>query len=287
MNLLLITTMLLFASQSTHHQLTKEQQIAVLGEAQASYDKGVSLQSSDPVAAKESFRRSTGRFQLLVDDGVENGRLWYDLGNANFQSGEVGEAIAAYRLAQRYIPSDGRVSANLQYARTLVRNPIETNKSTSMWKRLAFWHRALPTQVRLTVGIFCWFVFWGLVSARVFRPIPGFKTATTGLGFFAIAMGISVGVNIVDQHQDHGVLTASEVIMRRGNGTNYPPMIKQPIHEGVEFEIIEQRPNWLHILLPNGSKGWIHEDDAQIVSLEKKTHKLVWMANVCDNLRTA
>ncbi|MDP6541333.1 MAG: hypothetical protein QGF07_00980 [Phycisphaerales bacterium] len=268
MNILLIGAILLIASPSTDFQLTKDQQVAALNEAQTAYDNGVSLQTVDPVAAKESFRRSANRFQLLVNDGVENGRLWYNLGNANLQADEIGEAIAAYRLAQRYIPSDGRVAANLQYARSLVRNPIEARNSKTIWKRLAFWHRALPTKVRLIFGIICWFSFWGLIITRIYTTIAGFKTASIGLGCFAIALGISVGADIVHEHQDQGVLTTNEVILRKGNGTNYAPTFKQPIHEGIEFEIIEQRPNWLHIMLPNGSKGWIHEEDAQVVTVD-------------------
>ena len=276
MNLITITALCLISWTSQDIYLSKQQQIAVLSEAQMAYDQGVALQTSDPVAARESFRRSVERFQILVNDGIENGRLWYNIGNANIQANEIGEAIAAYKAAARHIPSDGRLKANVQHARTLVRDPIQDTAATSMLKRLAFWHETLPTQFRLLLGVLAWSTCWVLISVRLFREIPGFKTATVCLGFVAVAMGISIGANIVDQHKDQGVLTASEVIVRKGNGTNYAPMFSKPLHEGVEFDIIEQRPNWLHILLPNGSKGWIHEDDAQIVSLDtdSKTNQL-------------
>ena len=263
-----IATCLLALSSNPMH-LTSEQQHAVLLEAQVAYDNGVSLQTADPVASIESFRRSADRFQLLIHDGVKNGKLWYDLGNAQLQSGEIGEAIAAYRSSQRYIPSNGRLTANLKHARTRVANQIKSENTASIFTRLAFWHKALPTQVRLFIGIIFWFSCWTLISVRLFRSVPGFKTASISLGCAAIALGLSVGVDIVDQHQDHGVLTANEVIVRKGNGVNYAPMLKDPIHEGIEFEIIEQRPDWLHIKLPNGSTGWIHEEDAQIVSLKR------------------
>ena len=273
MTLLSTLSTVLLALSSNQMHLTQDQQLAVLQEAQVAYENGVSLQTSDPVASKESFRRSADRFQILVNDGIENGRLWYDLGNAQLQVGEIGEAIGAYRSAQRYIPSDGRLAANLQYARSQVSNPIKNEGTTSILKRLAFWHDALPTQVRLSVGIVFWFGFWALISIRLFRNqsgVPGFKTASVVLGCAAIALVVSVGADIANQHQDHGVLTANEVIVRKGNGVNYAPMLKDPIHEGVEFDIIEQRPEWLHIKLPNGSTGWIQEEDAQIVTLDSK-----------------
>jgi len=267
------TLLCVLAFSSPDFQLTHEQQIAVLEEAQSAYDHAVQLQTADSVASKESFRRSANRYQLLVDDGVENGKLWYDLGNAQLQSGEIGEAIAAYRAAQRYMPSDGRLLVNLEHARSRVVNPMNSENSTSMLKRLAFWHKTLPTQVRLTIGIVFWFACWTLVVVRFFRMIPGFKTASVTLGVAALALGVSVGADIADQHTDHGVLTAKEVIVRKGNGMNYAPMFQEPLHEGIEFDILGHRSDWLHIRLPNGAKGWIEQDDAQVVTLEQASSR--------------
>ena len=249
-------------------QLTDKQQRAVLQEAQVAYDNGVSLQTADPVASKEAFRRSADRFTILTTYGIENGKLWYDLGNAQLQAGNIGKAIAAYRSGQRYIPSNGRVEANLQYARSLVAQTNNGESKKSILKRLAFWHDSLPTQVRLTIGVLFWFGCFSLLTVRLFRIIPGFKTASITLGCAALALGISVGADIVDQRQDQGVLISNDTIVRKGNGMQYLPTLQEPLSEGVEFEIIEMRPDWLHIKLQNGSTGWIQKQDAQIVSVD-------------------
>jgi len=270
MTLLTTIALALLTLSASPLQLTSEQQIAVQQEAQIAYDHGIALQTADPVASKESFRRSAERFQILVDTGIENGKLWYNLGNAQLQSGKIGEAIASYRSGKRSIPDNGRLTANLQYARTLVSNPMQGDDTNSILSKLAFWHYDLPTKARLTFCILFWFIFWGLVSTRLFKQIPGFKTASLTIGCASIALGISVGADILDQHQDHGVITTNEVIVRKGNGVHFAPILKDPIHEGIEFEVIEQRPDWIHIKLPNGTAGWIQEDDAQIVSLRDK-----------------
>ena len=265
----LFAIVLAIAANSTGIHLSHEQQVAVLQEAHIAYNKAIELQTADPVAAKESFRRAANRYQILIDDGIENGKLWYDLGNAQLQAGEIGEAIAAYRTAKRYVPSDGRVKTNLEHARSLVTNQIKSENTTSLLKRLAFWHESLPTQVRLWIGITFWVACWTLVSIRLFRKLPGFKTASISLGVFALALGVSIGADIADQHQDHGVLIAKDVIVRKGNGVKYGAMFKEPLHEGIEFKILGQRQNWLHIRLPNGNEGWIKKESAQIVSLHR------------------
>jgi len=202
-----ITTLVcIFAMYSSELHLSHEQQIAVLSEAQGAYDNAIQLQTSDPVASKEMFRRSANRYQLLVDDGVENGKLWYNLGNAQLQAGEIGEAIAAYRSSKMYIPSDGRLSTNLEYARTLVPNQIETKGAISILQRITFWHTALPTQVRLTIGIVFWFACWTILALRLFRVIPYFKSASITFACLALILGASVGADIAKQHE--GAVTA-------------------------------------------------------------------------------
>ena len=105
-------------------QLTDLQRGRLLAEAQEAYDQGVSLLPTDPEAANHSFRTAVRRFQQLVDNGLVNGRLHYNLANAYLQSGELGLAILHYRNAQQFIPGDAKLRHNLEYVRSLRRNQI-------------------------------------------------------------------------------------------------------------------------------------------------------------------
>ena len=64
--------------------------------------------------------------QGLIDDGVDNGKLYYNLGNAQLQIGDLGQAIVSYRRAERLIPNDSNLRENLRFARSLCRNQIPT-----------------------------------------------------------------------------------------------------------------------------------------------------------------
>jgi len=138
MTLLTTLTYLLLTVSASQMRLSDDQKLAVLHEAQIAYENGIELQTADPVASKDSFRRAANRYQVLVDDGVENGMLWYNLGNSQLLSENIGEAIVAYRMGQRYIPSDGRLTANLQFARSLVANSVKKENTISILRRLAF-----------------------------------------------------------------------------------------------------------------------------------------------------
>ena len=62
-----------------------------------------------------------------------------------------------------------------------------------------------------------------------------------------------------------GVITDKEVVARQGDGQNYPPSFKDPLHEGTEFDLLENRPGWLHIKLFDESNGWINKSTAELI----------------------
>lgn len=62
-----------------------------------------------------------------------------------------------------------------------------------------------------------------------------------------------------------GVITTQEIIARQGDGHNYPPSFKESLHSGTEFDVLESRPEWLHIKLSDDSDGWIPNSAAEII----------------------
>ena len=78
-----------------------------------------------------------------------------------------------------------------------------------------------------------------------------------------------VYLDVIDQHADSGVLITEDVVVRSSNGIQHPPLFNTPLSEGIEFDIVDERSNWLQIVLPNGQTGWIEKQDAQIVTLNR------------------
>jgi tetratricopeptide (TPR) repeat protein len=55
--------------------------------------------------SKESFALAAHKYQTLVDDGIVNEQLYFNLGSAYLQSGKLGRAIASYERAMAVNPS--------------------------------------------------------------------------------------------------------------------------------------------------------------------------------------
>jgi tetratricopeptide (TPR) repeat protein len=68
---------------------------------------------------EKDFSQALVKYRRIIEQGMENGTVYYNMGNACFKSGKLGEAILAYEKALKYLPRDEDIKTNLEFARLL------------------------------------------------------------------------------------------------------------------------------------------------------------------------
>jgi tetratricopeptide (TPR) repeat protein len=236
-----------------------------LRDALAAFDRGSALLASAPDDAMSAFREARDVFQAVVDAGIRNGPLYYNLGNTHLRLGEIGKAIADYRRAQRLTPGDRRLKANLHFARSLRRDHIPASGERALLRTAFFWHYALPLRVRATAAAIGYGLFWLLLAARQLGLRAKLGYAALACLALWVVLAISVAMEWPSHHGlTEGVLVTSDVVVRKGNGEGYRPQFAQPLHEGVEFKVAERRGDWIRIQLADGNEGWVRERDVEL-----------------------
>jgi hypothetical protein len=247
-------------------ELSLQQQVQVLNEGLQAFDRGAALRQQNPTEASKAFRDAAARFQLLADTGLKNGKLFYNLGNAYLECGQIGKAILNYRRAEELIPDDGRLVANLRYARSLRRNQLTDSGERAFVQTLFFWHYGSSVRGRFIAATVAYLVFWGSLIAALFVRRVRWRYAVVPFLVGWVVLGVSVGVSLVERStQLNGVVVADNITVRKGNGEGFEPQFKEALHEGVEFNVVERRTDWLHIQLPDGKTGWIRARDAELI----------------------
>lgn len=236
---------------------------ATLQQALESYDRGVQLSDQDPSRAQDAFRQARDAFRTILDAGILNGRLLYNLGNTHLRLGEIGLAIAAYRMAQKLIPGDAQLTDNLRYARSLRRDAFQPKGGQEVLRNIFFLHYRLPFTTRRNIALIAYGLFWMLLTARIFTRKRPLNVPIAASLLVCVSFGVSAAISLptTDAPRD-GVLIADEVVIRKGDGDAYEPLFAQPLHQGTEFRVLDRRDRWVRIELPDGNQGWVRQDDA-------------------------
>jgi len=233
--------------------------------ANEAFDKAGGASAED---AEKYYGEAILHFERIINEGgIKNAKLYYNVGNAYLLKGDVGRAIVNYRRSERLDGSNQEVKKNLAFARSRRVDEVELAEKRRVLKTLFFWHYDFSMRGRFAVACLS---FGGLMSVFTLMLWFGRKTwyNVFAVVFAAVFLcfGLSVGVeNYVSSRQVCGVIVASEVVARQGDGMNYPASFKDPLHSGTEFEVIRQQSGWLNIELSDGSKGWVPGSSSELI----------------------
>jgi hypothetical protein len=103
-------------------ELSDLQQRTLLAEANKSYSAALEKVQIDSAEAKQGFADAADKYRLLVNGGVSNARLYFNLANAYLESGQTGRAVANYLRCLRIEPTMREAQMNLAYAKKALRS---------------------------------------------------------------------------------------------------------------------------------------------------------------------
>lgn len=246
-------------------ELNPQQQAQILSEANELYVQARTVSASDLAEAKQAFSAAAAKYQTLVDSGVANGKLYFNLANAYLQSGSLGRAIANYERAERLLPGDRAVLTNLHYAQSLLPDANATAAPPSLWQTIASWNTALSLNTRWTLALVAWTAVWLAAIGRWY--VKGFRwryVAVPGLVVSLLCIA-SLGYQWSQMPTGDRGVVVNQTIIHEGNGEAFAAKYAQPLGEGTMCAVLQRRGDWLDIRTPDGQSGWIHGKDVEVI----------------------
>jgi len=257
-SLLLLIFFCLFSLPVSAEPLDRNQ---LLDEASRYFQQATQL--DDQAQSAELYRKALLRFEKLVEDGVVNGKLYYNLGNTYFQLHDLGRAILNYRRAVALLPEDDNLRQNLRYAESQQPDRIEPKQETKIAKTLLFWHYDLSVRLRLILLALANAAFWGVLALKLYRR-QGLLLPLAVTFVLSLLMGGSLLYERLGHHAG-GVLITAATTARKGDGQAYSPSFSEPLHAGLLFSLVEKRGEWLYIELVDGRRCWVPADSAEMM----------------------
>lgn len=207
---------------------------------------------------KGNYKDSIDIYERIENHGYINGNIFYNMGNAYYRQGKIGKAILSYNKAKNLIPRDEDLQTNLDYLRKQIKDQDNSDKS-SAFQTLFFWIYMFNLNEFIYGLLIINGILFLFLTLRVFYKSGAIKTISTVIALLYMLSLFSVfGKYIIERNKNHGIVIADEINIRSGIGFDNVILFK--LHEGADFEIEEEKDNWLKIFLNDGKRGWVEKD---------------------------
>lgn len=216
--------------------------------------------SANELYAKGKFADAAAGYQKILQTDGQSPALWFNYANAEFKSGHLGKAIAAYRQAGQLSPRDAELRANLAFVRNQVQGATVRE---SRWQN---WAGALTlNEGALLVAALFWLTF-ALFIARQIRPalVPKLKRATRILVTLTLFSGAVLGLQAGNHFfKATAVVIADNVTARSGPFDDAQSAFTA--RDGAELSVMDRREGWVQVANGAGKSGWL--STAQVETL--------------------
>ncbi|HEU4437339.1 MAG TPA: tetratricopeptide repeat protein [candidate division Zixibacteria bacterium] len=196
-------------------------------------------------------------YEQLAGQGARTPALYYNLASAHFKTKAIGQSVLYLLRAQKLSPGDDDIEGNLRFV-----SQFTIDKGTLSSPPLAFFTELFPLGTWALWGTVCYFLLAGIIALRIWFKSRAFLlrwgTWLAGilLAVFAFGFYLSWSWSKVPK----GVLLAKEAPVKSGPGDDFVTQLLG--HEGLTFQILEEREDYFEVLLPNGVKGWVKKEEA-------------------------
>jgi tetratricopeptide (TPR) repeat protein len=224
------------------------------------------FRQAEDLYQQERYAEAIEIYESIHASGVEDGVLYYNLGNAYFKAGRLGFAILSYERAVKLLPGDEDARANLSFAGALVSGGLEPPPLPLAIGWVVDLYRRVAPGVLAQVLSLSFLIGGSAVTLLLLDRWPSFRTATlvalAGSGVMALLAGASLVAKVrAESNRVEAVVVTENAYVRSGPGESSPRLAE--IHEGLKVRILGERDGFLQVSLANGLTGWVPREQVE------------------------
>jgi len=210
-------------------------------------------------AAYESgdYAQAVRLYEARVAAGESSPALYYNLGSAYFESGDLGRALLNFLRAYARAPRDRDVNFAIAQVRGL-RVDVQTEES-GVWEQVAAVTDGILTTGELEIlTLMVWAGLCAVAGVWIVRPVMRARLRPVMVGVavgWGVLMILFVGRASVEGLRPKAVVTAFEAQVMSGPGAEYLPLYT--LYAAAEVRVLDAQGGWVRFMLPDGQQGWL------------------------------
>jgi tetratricopeptide (TPR) repeat protein len=223
-------------------------------------DVAANFSAANKFYAEGKFADAATAYEKIIRSGAVSPALYFNYGNAEFKSGNLGRAIAAFHRATQLSPRDSEIRANLDFARNQVQGATVRE---SRWEN---WLGMLTLNEWTFLAFAAFWLTFALLAAMQIRP--ALKTVlrrfASGMGVITILSGVCLGADaVIYFSKQTAVVVAPEATARSGPFDEAQSVFTA--RDGAELAVLARRDDWLQVGDGSGKIGWLQGKQAEVL----------------------
>ncbi len=231
-------------------------------------DWQVHLHDGNTAYEQQQYGKALQHYQSAMTSQSEGQSvdLLFNLGNAHYKSGNLGQAILHWEKALVLSPNDKDIRENLRIAKYDIEGEVIP---VTPFFLLKFWKSTQNLLSSSAWSILCIIMIWlGIMGLLVWlfskeRKMKkyGFIGGLTLLVLALFPLLWSMGKAKSERQQNRAILTVQKTALR--SSPDNPGDFD--IYEGTELEIMDRIGEWSKVRLLNSDVGWVKDDEYEII----------------------
>ncbi len=209
------------------------------------------------------YTEAIKKWRAIADDGVTNGELFYNLGNAHLKADHLGPAILWYERALRLLPNDPDLRFNLNYARSLTKDTPEEG-ATPIMRILFFWKYQLSRRTVTIAAITGNIIFWVLLAGWRLTRRRGLWRAAVVTSVPVLILVLTAAFNFYEAaHLKQAIILPVKVSVRSGLQKTDTELFV--LHAGAKVQVVRDSKEHYQIRYSTGKTGWVDRSAAGLI----------------------
>lgn len=206
----------------------------------------------------------------IEQSGYHSGELYYNIGNASFKSGKLGQAILYWEKSARLMGEDGDLAANLKVARERLVDDLSDSIRLPVWDWFDNLRKRFSGAVLTGFSIVLCFLAFAMISLRrwVIRSSTSRRRILIPIWIIIVILVFDLlllGLHARDDMtQREGIMLASEaqVLSAPTQGTG---KLLFTLHEGTKVRVFRILEGWYEISAGKNMQGWVKKGTLGII----------------------
>jgi len=231
------------------------------------------FRSANEAYFRGDFKAAAAGYGRLVDAGVEDPDVYFNLGVAHARMDELGEAILYLERAARVRPGDAETAAALDNARATLGKRRAEAKGEAMIEAKPPLAEALVRSFKEdTLAVLVLVLnalFFVLLLAH---PRLRSDSQRTAAALGAAACGVLLLISATGLFLKRGGQSDGRpaVVLREGaelrEGPDRHARTRAQAHEGVSARVLASDGGFVRVILPGGAEGWMQQRDIGLIA---------------------